>query len=592
MKKTKRRILSIILALVMVLGVIPFAGMTAFAAPVTLTDFSGEGTADKPYEIATKAQLAKLAEIVNGGTDCADTYFVLTDNIGSTENPVTTVIGNTDKRFVGSIDGKGFTVTMNIISKNNEEVINELKQLGVSGEEFYLENLVSEMDVLYALDDYIADGKISLGSASKEQVVEILNQLPKEFVGFCGSLDVGGVIKNVTVAGSVEGSWWVGGVCADCWGTIINCCNTCEVSGKEYVGGICGFAGLCKITNCYNTANVSGKEYVGGVCGQNVGSITNCYNIGKVPDSGDSIGGVCGFNNGTLTNCYFNKDVCNGNLCGVGRVATKNYGLSTVQMQAASGSKTLTTGIADNKPLVDLLNEYVKNARTADLENWTNKQGEYPVFGTPTPHTDVTKIESISTRYGEPATYSLVITGRAIKIQFVDEKGNTWTFSRDGAALQNNKNLGIVSCDKDGNVVDDDARSLDHEVWNVTALLPEGNYKVIAKYSGIGWQKESAFDFAVVYSVENTNYISADYATSGPAGRVTVKITTESNVQKVQLTMNGTTNTSANSVVNPDGTKTFTLTAFTVKGANKIKVNIKYNNKWMNDVDVLTYTAE
>ena len=60
-------------------------------------------------------------------------------------------------------------------------------------------------------------------------------------VGFFNTLDAGGVIKNVTIDGTVSGNYDVGGVCGRNGGTIIDCNNKADVSGKnDRVGGIAG----------------------------------------------------------------------------------------------------------------------------------------------------------------------------------------------------------------------------------------------------------------------------------------------------------------------------------------------------------------
>ena len=60
-------------------------------------------------------------------------------------------------------------------------------------------------------------------------------------VGFFNTLDAGGVIKNVTIDGTVSGNYDVGGVCGCNGGTIIDCNNKADVSGKnDRVGGIAG----------------------------------------------------------------------------------------------------------------------------------------------------------------------------------------------------------------------------------------------------------------------------------------------------------------------------------------------------------------
>ena len=52
-------------------------------------------------------------------------------------------------------------------------------------------------------------------------------------VGFFNTLDAGGVIKNVTIDGSVSGNYDVGGVCGRNEGNIIDCNNKADVSGKN-----------------------------------------------------------------------------------------------------------------------------------------------------------------------------------------------------------------------------------------------------------------------------------------------------------------------------------------------------------------------
>ena len=108
----------------------------------------------------------------------------------------------------------------------------------------------------------------------------------------------------------------IGGVCGQNIGTITNCYNSGTVSGTESsvsVGGVCGKNYEGTITNCYNTGTVSGTKNVGGVCGLNYGNnkteITNCYNSGKVSETGNAnIGRICGYNQKTITNCYYLTD--------------------------------------------------------------------------------------------------------------------------------------------------------------------------------------------------------------------------------------------------------------------------------------------
>ena len=83
----------------------------------------GNGTAEDPYQIADGAQLAKLAQDVNGGNNYAGTYFVLTADIvlNNTEGweswestaPANswTPIGSDANPFTGTLDGDGHSVS-------------------------------------------------------------------------------------------------------------------------------------------------------------------------------------------------------------------------------------------------------------------------------------------------------------------------------------------------------------------------------------------------------------------------------------------------------------------------------------------------
>lgn len=202
--------------------------------------------------------------------------------------------------------------------------------------------------------------------------------------------------------------------------------------------------------------------------------------------------------------------------------------------------------------------------------------------------TDITKIETTSTPIYTPADYDVYVTGRALKFQFVDAKGNTWTYDRNKAEIK--------SYDKDGKECDSDARNLAYEVWSVNAVLPAGDYTAKVKYSNKGWQTddEKNFNFTVEnQKLTNVDLVSAELnATEGRKVPVTATVTVGSDVQKVQLERAGQTITLANGIDNGDGTKTYTGTISTAIGENTINVNIKANNVWNYAVTTLTYIAK
>ena len=124
--------------------------------------------------------------------------------------------------------------------------------------------------------------------------------------GLFGYVGTGGTVKDLTVSGTVSGSY--------------------------NVGGVVGYNNGGSVTNSYNTGagTVTGTgDYVGGVVGDNgsSASVENCYNTGSVTSSGSYVGGVVGWNvsgydaipDGIVANCYFLKTTeVNDKLQGIG----------------------------------------------------------------------------------------------------------------------------------------------------------------------------------------------------------------------------------------------------------------------------------
>ena len=277
----KKRILSIVLTLCMVLMLVP---TTAFAEGITPA--TPQTDTDGVYQIGTAEELYGFAQLVNNGNTSASAVLTADiivnkgvlkadGNLADDTSGFTswTPIGNSySNKYTGKFDGQGHTI---------------------SG--------------LY------------------------FNDAATDYVGLFGCLE-SGEIKNVGVIDSYfNGTYWVGGVCGRNRGTITGCYNTGTVSGTgNQVGGVCGANDYDTITGCYNTGTVSGRDEVGGVCGLNYdGKITGCYSIGTVSGGDESVyvGGVCGYNHsGTVTDCDVKSDAefKNGTVCGLLNTALKN----------------------------------------------------------------------------------------------------------------------------------------------------------------------------------------------------------------------------------------------------------------------------
>ena len=185
----------------------------------------GTGTESDPYQISNGAELAYLAEKVNGGESYSGNYFKLTSDIRLNADDVPTAgdslnswtsIGNAmRKKFQGTFDGDGHTI---------------------SG--LYINNAVQ-------------------------------NQ------GLFGYVGRGGVVQNLVVAGRVTatGQNYVGGIVARLnGGTVQNCGFYGAVTaGTSYTGGVVGSGSA---TNCWYYRTDDGASVLG-VYGARSG--TNCY---------------------------------------------------------------------------------------------------------------------------------------------------------------------------------------------------------------------------------------------------------------------------------------------------------------------------
>lgn len=105
----------------------------------------------------------------------------------------------------------------------------------------------------------------------------------------------GGTIKNLTVEGTIKGTYNTGGITAVNTGIITGCTSKVIVEGDQRAGGIAASneAGAL-IEKCTNYGNVEGGDYVGGIAGGCLkGVVVNNTNNGAVAGSG-SVGGIVG----------------------------------------------------------------------------------------------------------------------------------------------------------------------------------------------------------------------------------------------------------------------------------------------------------
>ena len=285
---------------------------------------------DESYSISTAAELAGLAQLVNGGNNFSGKTITLTDDIVLNEKVLNddgtpnegpfhewTAIGTSfSNSFQGTFDGGGHTISGVYINGNSD------------------------------------------------------NQ------GLFGYVSNDGTIQNVGVVDSyVKGNMNVGGVVGYADSSVSGCYNTGTVSGGIFVGGVVGYADS-SVSGCYNTGTVSGGTYVGGVVGFASSSSTSftvsgCYNTGKV--SGINVGCVIGWvsSNVSISNCDFLAGV-NGDISGIGH----NSGSGDALPKSASALvEAMNTNLFNDSESGDLW----KGKASYDA---TNRTITLPTFGT------------------------------------------------------------------------------------------------------------------------------------------------------------------------------------------------------------------
>lgn len=223
---------------------------------------------DGVYEIKEPAELAWVAQEVNGGEDFAGETFQLKADL-DLNNYQWTPIGNYDKPFNGTLDGNNFTI----------------KHL-----------VVNETDAPAGLFGRLGSGII------KNLNIEEANVKGYSRVGVVvGRFFNGGKIENVNVKNAnVEAYHYVGGIAGHVYGSIINCTSTnVTVTAKpeavsravthQYGDKAGGIAGLLaadtngKVSgNTVTDVTVIAYRDLGGVVG--AGNATNITNNKVVGD--------------------------------------------------------------------------------------------------------------------------------------------------------------------------------------------------------------------------------------------------------------------------------------------------------------------
>ena len=277
---------------------------------------NGDGTAEKPYEITTAAELAWFRDWVNTcveGDSHRDACAKLMADIDMSSlcHPAD------DSKGVAELSWS----PISDVAKNNQAPIFMWRgQFDGNGKT--ISNLY-----INATSDY--QGLFGYGLSNDESIIGVIKNLTlanvnvKNTAGCTGAL-IGGaynfeITQVVISSGTVEGeNQGIGGICGQAEAELkfLSCENRAQIKSQDnschYIGGICGNLNSSHIEKCANYGNINSQGYqVGGICGSSSkSSITTSANYGDIVGN-RYVGGIIGYasSNASISNSLTTGDV-------------------------------------------------------------------------------------------------------------------------------------------------------------------------------------------------------------------------------------------------------------------------------------------
>lgn len=341
----------IVIYTILVLFALPICRLWATDTWTSNTNRSGKNISynetTKTYTIYKCAELAWLADQVNGGNTFAGYTFVLGDNLDLNNLPWTPI-----GYYTSSYDNSFFQGTFD----GNNKIISNV--------------------TINTTDDYVGLFGIiqnNQGTGIKNLKVVNVNITGDQYVGgLVGYVylrtgitgcSVSGVVTSSTNATSSYTGGLIGYFDTNNWGsvTVSDCSSSANVISsqkKDNIGGLIGDIpnGVVNITNCYATGNITGGDYSGGFIGQIEGgaSISNCFASGSIVASGNNLGGFLGAWTGNaggsgISNSYATGSVTGSNSKYVGGFIGYYNQWYAIQSCYATGA---VTGLSDTNGFI------------------------------------------------------------------------------------------------------------------------------------------------------------------------------------------------------------------------------------------------
>ena len=301
------------------------------------------GGADTPFQIASAAQLAELAQYVNAGdATFVSAHYVLTDDVNLSAYGNWTPIGTINQPFAGVFDGQNHVVTGLKIDRSQGECQGLFGYVSGTDDKHraQVKNVV------------VRDAQIRAWT----EVGAVVGRYGRFTAGYVEPLEncamIGGTIQGTS--GSMGQSSSVGGIVGRACGEIQRCYATGNIIGadnaREY-GGIVGES-YKTVNACYWTGRLSAlgsyADDFGGIVGNAYDAVTNCYTTGDITGSlnnAATLGSIVGCAMDRVTNCYATGSVKGWRA--IGGIAGQAYG-DTYAHATISGCMALNTSVESN----------------------------------------------------------------------------------------------------------------------------------------------------------------------------------------------------------------------------------------------------
>ena len=300
------------------------------------------GGADTPFQIASAAQLAELAQYVNAGdATFVSAHYVLTDDVNLSAYGNWTPIGTIKQPFAGVFDGQNHVVTGLKIDRSQ----------GVYQGLFGYVSGTDDKHRAQVKNVVVRDAQIRAWA----EVGAVVGRYGRFTAGYVEPLEncamIGGTIQGTSSMGQ---SSCVGGIVGRACGEIQRCYATGDIIGadnaREY-GGIVGES-YKTVNACYWTGRLSAlgsyANDFGGIVGNAYDAVTNCYTTGDITGSLDNagmLGSIVGCAMDRVTNCYATGSVKGWHA--IGGIAGQAYG-DTYVHATISGCMALNTSVESN----------------------------------------------------------------------------------------------------------------------------------------------------------------------------------------------------------------------------------------------------